>query len=75
MEQESTINKSQAAKSAEELLKNGSVRLTAKTRQDIYDQASKLVDSLPKGTKLNRGICQYRPSTFDYEQTIKIIKQ
>lgn len=58
----------------EDLLKNGSVTLTAKTRQDIYDQSQTLVDSLPEGTRWTRTICQYRPDTFDYEQTVSINK-
>lgn len=70
----STLNKTQAESAAEELLKNGSVTLTAKTRQDIYDQSTTLVNSLPEGTKWSRTICTYHPDTFSYEQKITIIK-
>lgn len=59
----------------EQLLKEGSVTLTAKTRQGIYDQSATLVDSLPEGTKWTRTICQYRPDTFDFVQTITINKE
>lgn len=60
---------------SEELLKKGSATLTAKTRQEIYEQSATLVGSLPEGTKWTRSICQYRPETFDYYQTITIIKK
>ena len=56
----------------EGLLKNGSVKVEAKTRQEIYDQSDTLVKSLPEGTKWTRTVCQYRPDTFDFEQTITI---
>lgn len=59
---------------SDDLLKNGSVTIKAKTRQEIYEQAEMLVASLPKGTKWTRTICQYHPQTFDFEQTISIIK-
>lgn len=59
---------------SDELLKNGSVTIRAKTRQEIYAQAEMLVASLPQGTKWTRSVCQYHPKTFDFEQTISIIK-
>lgn len=59
----------------DELLKKGSVTLTAKSRQEIYDQSNMLVDSLPKETKWTRTICQFRPETLDYVQTISITKK
>lgn len=59
----------------DELLKKGSVTLTAKSRQEIYDQSNMLVDSLPKETKWTRTICSYRPETLDYVQTISITKK
>ena len=59
---------------SDELLKNGSVTIKAKTRQEIYEQAEMLVGSLPQGTKWSRTVCQYHPQTFDFEQTISIIK-
>lgn len=59
----------------EELLGKGSVTLTSKSRQDIYDQCQALVDSLPEGTKWTRTICQYHPDTFSFEQTVTITKK
>lgn len=59
----------------EDLLKNGSVTLTAKSREEIYSQCQTLVDSLPEGTKWTRTICQYHPDTFSFEQTVTITKK
>lgn len=59
----------------EELLEKGIVRLTAKTRQEIYDQCQALVDSLPEGTKWTRTMCQYHPDTFSFEQTVSITQK
>ena len=59
----------------EELLSKGSVTLTAKTREEIYDQSQTLVESLPEGTKWTRTICQYHPDTFSFEQTVTITKK
>ena len=59
----------------EDLLKNGSVTLTAKSREEIYSQCQTLVDSLPEGTKWTRTICQYHPDTFSFEQTVTINKK
>lgn len=56
----------------EELLEKGNVTLTAKTRQDIYDQSATLVDALPEGTKWTRTIVEYVPESSSYVQTIKI---
>lgn len=60
---------------ADDLLKNGSVTLTSKSREDIYRQSASIVDSLPENVKWTRTLCQYHPDTFSYEQTITIIKQ
>ena len=59
----------------DDLLKKGSVTLTAKTRQEIYDQSDALVDSLPEGTHWTRTMCQYKPDTFNFVQTITITKK
>ena len=59
----------------DDLLKKGSVTLTAKTRQEIYDQSDALVDSLPEGTNWTRTMCQYKPDTFNFVQTITITKK
>jgi len=61
--------------SLDELLKNGSVTLKAKSRQELYDHAQSLTDSLPKETKWTRTIAQFKPETFEFVQTITIINK
>ena len=60
---------------AEELIAKGTVTLTSKARDDIYQQASSLTSSLPEGTRWTRTIVQYNPETFSYTQTYTIIKK
>lgn len=58
----------------DELLKKGSVTLTAKTRQEIYDQSAELTATITEGVKWTRTITHYNPETFEFEQTITIKK-
>lgn len=53
----------------EELTTNGKVILTSDSREEITQQSNDLVSHLPRN-KWTRTIIQYRPDTFDYEQTI-----
>lgn len=75
METEVTIKEFLPEEAVQELLNNGTVTLTATTREEIYDHAQQLVDSLPQGTKWKRTIVQYHPDTFDYEQTFTLINK
>lgn len=67
--------KSKEQTASELLLKNGTVTLTAKTREDLYEQAQSLTDSLPKDTKWTRTMYEFNAESLDYVQTISIIKK
>lgn len=59
----------------DELLEKGSVTLTSKSRDEIYEQSEAVTKSLPEGTNWTRTLCQYHPDTFSYEQKITIKKK
>ena len=56
----------------EKLLADGTLTLTANSREDIYKQAEALVASIPKGTKWTRNIVEHNAGNF--KQTYYIIK-
>ena len=70
----STTKKSSNEQSpVEQLLKDGTLTLHSDVgRKDIYEQASKLVEAIPAGTKWTRTIVEFNAGHFS--QTYTIIK-
>ena len=56
----------------EKLLAEGTLTLTAQSREDIYEQAEALVAVIPDGTKWTRNIVEHDAGNF--KQTYYIIK-
>lgn len=56
----------------EKLLADGSLTLTANSREEIYEQAEALVAAIPDGTKWTRNIVEHDAGNF--KQTYYIIK-
>ena len=56
----------------DKLLANGTLTLTADSREKIYEQSNALVAAIPNGTKWTRGIVEHNAGIF--KQTYFIIK-
>lgn len=58
----------------EQLLKDGNITLTGKSRADIYKQAADLLDVLPIDATWDRGIVNYDPASETFTQVLTIKK-
>ena len=56
----------------DKLLADGTLTLTADSREKIYEQSNTLVAAIPNGTKWTRGIVEHNAGIF--KQTYFIIK-
>lgn len=59
-------------KAIDRLIADGTLTLTANSRDEIYEQADELVASIPDGTKWTRNIVEHNAGIFT--QTYFIIK-
>ena len=58
----------------DELLKNGTVTLSAESRDALYEQSATLVGLIPQGTKWTRSIVDHDVECTVFSQTYSIIK-
>lgn len=58
----------------EQLLKDGNITLTGKSRADIYKQAADLLDVLPIDATWDRSIVNYDPTSETFTQVLTIKK-
>lgn len=59
-------------KAIDRLIADGTLTLTANSREEIYEQAEELVASIPKGTRWTRNIVEHNAGIFT--QTYSLIK-
>lgn len=73
MSKKKTNNADEHQSLSDELLLNGTLTLTAESRQEIYDQGKALVEGLPVSIKWTRSIVTH-DNNGHFEQTYSILK-
>ena len=66
-------NTDQQPAAIDELLKNGTLTLTAESRKDIYKMSDDLLKAMPQGTKWTRTIVMF-DGIGTFTQTYSLIK-